>query len=515
MAGRSQSSAGSAKPRLSGNLLASFFGQFWRAVMALVFVPFYVGILGIEAYGLIGLYAGLQLALLLLDVGLRPALAREMARFTGGTMDAAAIRTLLRSVELPLLGAALVIVAIMAVAAPWLALHWVQPQSLTHEAVSEAFMIMGLVAAAQLIENGYDSWLSSLQRQVAQNAIITVMATLRGFGTLAVLWFWPHVSAYFLWQAVVSSLSLTAFAIAVYRSLPPAGIPIHFSLAALRPVRPYALGMLGIATIALLLTQSDKFLLARLVPLAELGHYTLAASLASAMSFLASPVGNAFYPRLTEQIERGESVALAVSFHRASRLITLLTGSAAAMFVLFGEPLLRVWLGNPELAASTAPVLALLALGFLFNALTTPPYLLQLAHGVTWLTLRLNIVLLVLFIPALTVAIQTHGAVGAALCWALLTFTNLTASGFLTFRRFLHTEARRWWIGDVAIRLAVLFGVAAILRGLLPLPHEPMATALVLLAAGAAIFTCGVFADRELSREALRLIRQLLKRMER
>ncbi|MBW8785645.1 MAG: glycosyltransferase [Novosphingobium sp.] len=232
-------------PSIRWNVLANFGGQGWRAVMALVFVPFYLRILGVEAYGLIGLYTSLQMGLALLDAGLRPTLAREMARFTGAGLDATGIRTLLRSVELPMIALAAVIVFGMAAAAPWLAHHWVHPQHLSDDVVSRSFTVMGLVAAAQFIESLYDSCLSGLQRQVLQNAIITVMATLRGCGALVVILIVPSVAAFFLWQAIVAVVSLVTLGSAVYRALPKAHGPVRFSVAELRRIRGHPGGDAG------------------------------------------------------------------------------------------------------------------------------------------------------------------------------------------------------------------------------------------------------------------------------
>jgi len=59
--------------------------------MSLAFVPLYIKYLGIEAYGLIGVFAILQAWLRLLDMGMKPAINREMARFTGGAHNAQSI----------------------------------------------------------------------------------------------------------------------------------------------------------------------------------------------------------------------------------------------------------------------------------------------------------------------------------------------------------------------------------------------------------------------------------------
>lgn len=42
------------------NLIANYLGQSWTALMGLAFIPLYIKYLGIEAYGLIGLFALLQ-----------------------------------------------------------------------------------------------------------------------------------------------------------------------------------------------------------------------------------------------------------------------------------------------------------------------------------------------------------------------------------------------------------------------------------------------------------------------
>lgn len=88
------------------NVVASHLGQGWTALMGLAFIPLYIKHLGIEAHGLIGVFAVLQAWLSLLDMGMMPTLSREMARFTGGGHGAASIRDLLRGVETIAVGVA-------------------------------------------------------------------------------------------------------------------------------------------------------------------------------------------------------------------------------------------------------------------------------------------------------------------------------------------------------------------------------------------------------------------------
>ena len=81
---------------LKRNIIANYFGQGWAAVMGLAFVPLYIEYLGMEAYGLIGLFSVLQAWLAMLDMGMTPTLNREMARFTAGSHSPQSIHNLLR-----------------------------------------------------------------------------------------------------------------------------------------------------------------------------------------------------------------------------------------------------------------------------------------------------------------------------------------------------------------------------------------------------------------------------------
>src|ERR1017187_5140716 len=155
--------------------------------MSVAFVPVYIKILGIEAYGIIGIFAVLQAALSLLDMGMRPALGREMARYTGGAHNDQSIWDLLRSIEIISTGSVVAIALFVWTISGWLSTTWVHAQSLPTSIVAHAFALMGLVASVQFFESVYASSLIGLQRQVMQNTVMSIMATLRALGAVGVL----------------------------------------------------------------------------------------------------------------------------------------------------------------------------------------------------------------------------------------------------------------------------------------------------------------------------------------
>jgi O-antigen/teichoic acid export membrane protein len=454
---------------LKKNVAANYLGQGWGALMALAFVPLYIRFLGIESYGLIGIFAILQAWLSMLDLGMRPALGREMARFTGGAHDAQSIRNLLRSVEvIGFATASLVALGIWA-ASGWLASDWLTAKNLPVEVVTQAFAVMGVVTALQFIQNIYVSSIAGLQRQVLQNAVTGIMATARGLGAVAVLvWVSPTIKAFFIWQGVISLLTLILLAGVVYHALPSAPYPARFSKTALLGVWRFAAGTVAITFLALLLTQTDKILLSRLLPLAEFAHYALAGVVANALYVLVGPISAAFYPRFTELATCGNELALRAVYHQGAQLVTVLMGSAAVVLMLFGDRVLLLWTADPALTRQVAPLMAVMAMGTLCNGLMWMPYQMQLAHGWTSLAINTNIIAVSILVPAILWVVPHYGAIGAAWIWVTLNASYLVFSIYFFHRRLLPTEKWRWYRQDVFIPLVTAAAAAALCLWAMP-----------------------------------------------
>jgi len=306
------------------NLIANFLGQGWSALMSFAFVPVYIKYLGLEAYGLIGLFALMQSWLSLLDVGMTPTLGREMARFSGGTESVQSIRDLLRTFELITAGIAVLIAGGVSLGSNWMATHWIQAKDLSTPMVSQAFAIIGLVLALRFVEGIYRSSIVGLQKQVLFNTINSGLATLRAVGAVAILvWVSPTIEAYFQWHAVISIVSVMILGLYTYRSLPSAQRPAKFSLIALKRVWRFAGGMLAIAILALLLTQVDKILLSNLLSLSKFGQYTLASTLALTIFVAINPICQAVYPRLCEFNAGNNQNGLINTYHQSAQLVSI------------------------------------------------------------------------------------------------------------------------------------------------------------------------------------------------
>lgn len=430
--------------------------------MGFAFVPLYIKYLGAESFGLIGVFLILQACLALFDMGISPTLNREMARYTAGAHDAQSVLDLLRSLEFICI--CIVVFFGMTVwgLSEWLAAHWFRADRLSHDTVAQALAIMGGVAGLRFLEGLYRGALLGLQKQVTFNLANAVLATLRSAGAVAVLaWHASTIEAYFMWQGLVSLVSVAVLAAMAYRHLPASACSPGFSLSALMGIRTFASGMLATALLALLLTQIDKVLLSRLLSLEGFGYYSLAATVASAILLILTPITQAFFPRFSELVAIDNDRALAAAYHRGSQLVSVFVVSPALLLILFPEEVLRFWTGDGELAARVAPLLSLLALGTLLNGLMHIPYMLQLAHGWSSFAARVNFVAVVLLVPAIFWAAPRYGAVGAAWVWVVLNAGYVFISIHFMHVRLLPGEKWQWYFHDLA--LPVLAGILIML----------------------------------------------------
>jgi O-antigen/teichoic acid export membrane protein len=463
--------------------------------MQLAFVPLYIEYLGIEAYGLIGIFAILQAWLVLLDLGMRPSLAREMARFTAGTSNVESIRDLLRSVELVAVAIGASVGLVIIAASGLVASHWIKSEALPPGAAAQAIALMGAVAALRFVENVYVSSLVGLQRQVLENVFSSSVATARGLGAVAVvMWVSPTIQAFFVWQVMVSFVSTVCCAKLAWGALPRGVRRPRFSMERLRGIWRFASGMTLIALLSLLLTQVDKVLLSRLLSLESFGYYALAGTVAGALYALVGPITTAYYPRLTQHVTRADQNALRAEYHYGSQLISVLMGSAAIVLIVFGDKVLLLWTADPELARNAGHILRVLAFGTLLNGLMWLPYQLQLAHGWTGLTVRVNAVAVAVLIPAILWVTPMYRAVGAAWVWVALNAGYLLIAVGLMHRRLLPAEKWRWYRQDTATPLLAGAATAWLCRSAMPADLGRLAEAGVLLVTAAAVAAAAAMA---------------------
>lgn len=441
--------------------------------MGLVFVPLYIQYLGIEVYGLIGLFAVMQAWLTLLDMGMTPTLNREMARFTAGEHHPQSIHNLLRSLEIVCASLAIMIVLMVWSTSHFLASDWLKADKLPQSIVAEAISVMAWVAALRFVEGIYRGSLFGLQKQVWYNVANASIATFRHGGVVAILiWVSPTVQAFFLWQAIISFLSILILRFGVRQALPRSPQPPQFKQKAIADIGKFAGGMTAVTFLAILLTQIDKVLLSRLLSLETFGYYTLAATVASVPYLITGPITTAYFPRLVALSTQKDQTQLIDTYHQGVQLVTLLIAPIVMLVSFFPESVLFLWSGSVSLTENTAPILSILVIGVFLNGLMHMPAQLQLAFGWVSLGVKTNMVAVTLLVPAIFWVVPRYGVMGAAWIWILLNAGYVFIAMQFMHRRLLKSEKWKWYFADVLLPTFGSVGVMLLTRYFQPIHYQ-------------------------------------------
>lgn len=451
--------------RLKRNVVANYIGGTWTILMGVAFVPVYIHFLGVEAYGLIGVYVALQSWVALLDMGMTPMINREMARYSAGERDDHTIRSLLRTLEWIYVLIVLIIIGVAVALATPIVESGLRLEALDRTSAANAIRLIGVTLALRWFMGLYRGAVLGLQDQVWLSKALALLATFRGLGVIPVIAVVsPTVEAFFVFQLLTAACELIVVVRRTYTTLPPARTPVRFDRNELGSVWNFAAGVFGINVFATILMQADKILISAMLPLRFLGYYTLVASACSALSALTTPMINSGYPRMSELVAQGHNELLASTYHKLSQVLATVLIPAGIVISVFAPELLMLWTGNEDVALASAGVLTIFAIGSVLNGISSLPYFLQLAHGHTRLMLTLNAVAVLVLVPLLYWGIGRYGIIAGAYGWLGLNLGYICAGVPLMHRRYLERELARWMTHSVLVPLGLVAACCLSLR---------------------------------------------------
>jgi O-antigen/teichoic acid export membrane protein len=455
--------------RLRSGILANLGARVAAALLLLLTLPWFMHLLGPEQYGLVVLFSSGISILSSFDFGLSTTLNREIAAASRSAERQPEIVQLALTLEAVFWSAAGALALAGVVLAPAVARHWLRLDHAAAEAAITPLRLMAVAVALQFPFTLYAGGLLGQQRLATLSAVLTATALARTLGTALALLGWGATSATYFWcqLAVGAAQALSARGL-FWSRLPHGGRGPRFDPEQIRRVGRFSGAMTLISASGVLLTHLDKILLSRLLPLRELGYYGVAATAAASMGVMVAPVFNAMFPRLTQAVADGADAEAARLYHRASQFLAVLIWPPTCLLALHSGTILRLWTHDAELAAAAGPVLVLLVCGGAFSGIMHLPYAMQLAHGWTSLTLRLNLAALLILAPALYLGTSLLGLRGAALAWPLLNLGCFFAGTVAMHRRLLAGQLRRWYLLDLGLPLAA--SLAACLLTMLAWP---------------------------------------------
>jgi O-antigen/teichoic acid export membrane protein len=435
------------------NITANILVQIYTVLVSFVMAPVYLSYMGTEAYGLIGFFTTMQAWFQLLDLGLTPTIVRETALFRGGQISRGTLRVFLRSLEIIFIGVALVAGAAILLLNHQISTHWLQVRSLPISDVQIAIGIMGIIVPLRWGMGLYRGIVVGFERIAWLATYNTISTTVRFVGVLVVFAMGAtSVRYFFSYQLVVSIVDLAAIWFMSRRLVQGGGADEQkepFSWLPLIKNLSFSL-TIAFASIAwVLLTQTDKLVLSRVLALSAFGVFSLAATAAGAINFVGGTISQALLPRMTKLAAEDRNEALYKLYSDATQTGCVIVLPAVAALTFLAEPILRAWTGHDEIAREAAPILRLYAIGNGAVALSQFAYYIQYARG----NLRLHFVgtalSLLTLIPAFIWGGLHYGGLGTGVAWAAANCLYLVLWVPVVHARYLKGRHWKWVLRDV------------------------------------------------------------------
>jgi O-antigen/teichoic acid export membrane protein len=478
---------------LKKNISANLIGNIWQVAMGLVFIPLYIKFMGVESYGLVGIFSALLVLSGLLDMGLSGTLNREMARLSVLPGSEQTIRNLVRTLEIIYWVIAIIIGIIIVALSPFIAHHWVNADKLTPQVIENAISIMGIAIALQLPAGFYIAGLVGIQCQIILNVVAVGISTMRGAGAVLVLWLIsPTIQSFFSWQIIVSATYTILLAKFFWERLPLSGNRPVFQKHLLKGIWRFAAGIGGSTILAIILAQMDKIILSRMLSLEMFGYYTFASTLAMSPLRLAGPLYTGLYPRLTQLVSLQSENGLKSFYHKSSQFMAVMILPLSIIVALFPYEIILLWTQNQTTAENTHVLITILICGAAIKCLTYIPNALQWAFGWTRLSFFKNLIAVILIVPLMIYMTNHYGATGAACAWLLLNIGFILLEIPIMHRILLQKEKWRWYWQDVLIPLATVLVIAGLAKIFIHVPQTNFSKLIYLIALSS--FTLGITA---------------------
>ena len=453
--------------RSARNVGWNLLGGTFAGVAVVIATPVFVARLGLEGYGIVGLWLVMQIVLSILDVGMGATVVKAFAGSSPDLEGQAFRRDLLRTLERFYWGVAAALALILVLSAELIARHWLTSSTIGSVQIAHALQLMSVALAAQFPMALYANGLAGLQEHRRMNLLQIVGNVLRyGGGVLTLLWR-ADVVSFFVTQAVVASLQTLVTRYALRRLVVSPGAPPAVPrLALVKAMWSYSAGMGLSALGSVAIANADRLALTALQPAAELGKYSIAFTATGLLQLAIQPFYRSFFPRYAELVAAGQPERLRDEYFRSCQLIAGLLIPLGILGMTFAPALLRAWLGRSD--ETVTLVFRCLLFAITCTGLMWLPAAFQQAHG--WTRLHATMIggALLVGAPLMIWAIKILGTVGATTVWVIHGLSGITIELWLLHRRLLIGELWDWCRAVLVPPLVLVVPMAALSAWAMP-----------------------------------------------
>ena len=369
--------------------------------------------LGAETLGIISFAVTLTfLFVAIADMGISMVVTREVAAHRE-TNPGYVVR-LTESVSVIGWGAFLITSAIMIVVAPVLSEYWLQIETTHRESVSLALQVIGVSLLLAIPRGFYGAVISGYERMDLWNVANVLMIGIQQLGMIVIVASGGGLLRVAVWYAVSATIGLLPFLFLVAKMVGVKALLPIYHHDVLRQNTRFGMQLLATAGVGYVVTQVDRWVIGRFLPVSFLGYYGFAQGLVSRGGIVPGVIANAAFPALAATVGKNKKAEWITQYAKLDNLCRYVYAPVSAAIALLGIPVTAL-VFNKEVAEQLwFPLLALVVAQYMVGTLSVPTWL-AVALKRPDLLLRANLAALPLVVPATVGLTYWLGITGAAL----------------------------------------------------------------------------------------------------
>ena len=404
------------------NTASSFIALGWLSLLSMISIPVYIRILGMSEWGVVAACVSLQLVSNFVDAGFSQIVPRWVAR---EAQDNVKLRRYVHLFQRVYLGLGLLVFIGLQIAAGYLAQSWFQIDSSRTDALELAIRIISFQMLFQFVNNLNTGLWHGLQKQVLANIRACGFGTLKHVATMGILMIGPRQAwLYATTFALAALIEAVTNTITVRRMLGNDTTSKELHQISIAPFLREVSILSGGILLGLMVSQLDRIVLSRSVPIEDFGIYTVVLTLALAFLQLQTPFTRAYLPLIVQDIQ---ATGHASPAHMKRMILGTIVFATlpAVLACLFAESLLEIWIHQSRFVSLGTSPLQLLLLAAAANTLYNCLYVAIIAAGKSHLIVKFNLVVLIAAILVATFTEPANGILKGGMIWLAATLTQL------------------------------------------------------------------------------------------
>lgn len=407
------------------------FGRFGTGFITLLLMPFYLPLLGKEAFGLFGLFMTVEVLFRVFEGGLGNAIVKD---FSLRIEEKSQPQNLLRSFEAAYLSlgavqSTLSILLVLTGSFGFLKAHEMEPA-----VIKQCLLIMSIRPLFSSLTIVHDAYIQACEEIVALNVFRLIFSLLSSGGSIVVLRLTDgNPIAFFSWWIVCSAFLGVLKALYCWRDNIFMMLKIKPDLAILKKYRKDQAKLIGVGLLTFLATKYPMWIVAQKLDLASVGIFTLATqitrTLSSSVGVMTKPL-IARYTRDEARDQSGGNILL-----RMTQAMLLVAGIMVVAFGILSQDLIQLWMKGKIFDTELVGMVTSLLLFASFFSLVMRAYndALQANRHVKLLYWR-HAISIIIGVPVSYYFCHTYGLIGLA-----TSFTAVSGMMFLAvFPRMTH-----------------------------------------------------------------------------